>query len=155
MRDDLEWMRVALEEADAASAEGEVPVGCVIVSPDGEEIARGRNARESLQDPTAHAEMLRDSDRFVQACKLEIGRRNGLRNPRTVRDVRGRPCSRAGRACRLRLRRSQGRGCLDALRDRPRRSAQPSLRRYAGLLETECAERLRAFFSALRALGKK
>ena len=54
---DAAWMRQALEEARRAADEGEVPVGCVIVV--GERIiGRGRNRVESLQDPTAHAEIL-------------------------------------------------------------------------------------------------
>jgi len=51
------WMRVAIEEAEKAQSEGEVPVGAVVVHAD-EVIARGRNLREATQDPTAHAEML-------------------------------------------------------------------------------------------------
>lgn len=54
---DEHWMRQALAEAEAAAAEGEVPVGSVIVH-GGRIIGRGRNARERLNDPTAHAEMV-------------------------------------------------------------------------------------------------
>jgi len=50
-------MRLALEEARAAAAEGDVPVGAVIVRGD-EILAREGNAREREQDPTAHAEIL-------------------------------------------------------------------------------------------------
>ena len=50
-------MRLALAEAEAAAGEGEVPVGCVVVR-EGRVIGRGRNARERLGDPTAHAEMV-------------------------------------------------------------------------------------------------
>lgn len=50
-------MRMALGEAQAAADEGEVPVGAVVVC-DGRVIGRGRNARERLQDATAHAEIL-------------------------------------------------------------------------------------------------
>ena len=50
-------MRLALEEAAQALAEGEVPVGAVIARGD-EVIARAHNRREQLQDPTAHAEVL-------------------------------------------------------------------------------------------------
>src|SRR5262249_13117311 len=55
---DEDWMRVALGEADAASDRCEVPVGCVLVGGDGAELARGHNLRESLNDSTAHAEIL-------------------------------------------------------------------------------------------------
>jgi len=50
-------MRLALEEARAAAARGDVPVGAVVVRGD-EVVARAGNAREREQDPTAHAEIL-------------------------------------------------------------------------------------------------
>ena len=53
---DEEMMAQALEQAYLALAEGETPVGCVIVK-EGRIIARGRNRRETEKDPTAHAEM--------------------------------------------------------------------------------------------------
>jgi tRNA(adenine34) deaminase len=53
----VSFMDLALEEARAAAAEGEVPVGCVIVR-DGAVIARRRNRTVADHDPTAHAEML-------------------------------------------------------------------------------------------------
>jgi len=52
------WMRVALDEARAALTHDDVPIGCVIVDADGNELARAHNARERDQDPTAHAELL-------------------------------------------------------------------------------------------------
>jgi tRNA(adenine34) deaminase len=51
-------MREALQEAAKAEAKGEVPIGCVIVQGGLAVIGRGHNQTESLQDPTAHAEML-------------------------------------------------------------------------------------------------
>ncbi len=51
-------MREALGEAVLAEQAGDVPVGCVILGPDGQVIARGHNAREAAADPTAHAEMV-------------------------------------------------------------------------------------------------
>lgn len=51
------FMRLALEEARAAAAQGEVPVGCVIVR-NGEIIARAHNRREMDGDATAHAETM-------------------------------------------------------------------------------------------------
>ncbi len=51
------WMRCALEQARRAFDEKEVPVGAVIVH-EGRVIAEGYNQRETLHDPTAHAEMI-------------------------------------------------------------------------------------------------
>jgi len=52
-----EAMRVALAEAERAAAEGEVPVGAVVIA-GGTMVARRHNERESRHDPTAHAEVL-------------------------------------------------------------------------------------------------
>ena len=57
MLDDTYYMREALKEAQQAYAEGEIPVGAVVVS-EGRVIAKGRNATERLQDVTAHAEII-------------------------------------------------------------------------------------------------
>src|SRR5918996_987873 len=51
-------MRAALAEARAALEAGDVPVGAVVLDADGVVVGTGRNAREALADPTAHAEML-------------------------------------------------------------------------------------------------
>ena len=51
-------MDMALAEARAAAARGEVPVGAVIVAPDGRIVAREGNRTRQLTDPTAHAEVL-------------------------------------------------------------------------------------------------
>ena len=52
------FMPVALEEAQAAAARGEVPVGAVVVNAQGKIIAQAGNRTLELQDPTAHAEIL-------------------------------------------------------------------------------------------------
>lgn len=54
---DEHWMRQALEQAKQAAALGEVPVGAVVVHNDSV-IASAHNQRETLRDPTAHAEMI-------------------------------------------------------------------------------------------------
>ena len=51
------WMRMALDEARAAEAEDEVPVGAIVVAA-GRIVAAAHNQREQLSDPTAHAEMI-------------------------------------------------------------------------------------------------
>ena len=52
------WMREALAEAAKAESAGDVPVGAVVVSAGGGILARGHNAREADNDPTAHAEII-------------------------------------------------------------------------------------------------
>ena len=71
MTDD-EAMAVALEEARAALAHGDVPVGAVVLR-DGAVIARRHNEREHQQDPTAHAEVLalRDASRELRRWRLD------------------------------------------------------------------------------------
>ena len=61
------WMRIALQEAECAAEEGEIPVGALIVK-DGEEVARAHNLCETLRDPTAHAEVL-----AIRAAAQRIG----------------------------------------------------------------------------------
>ncbi|MDP6439912.1 MAG: tRNA adenosine(34) deaminase TadA [Candidatus Brocadiia bacterium] len=54
---DEDWMREALRQAREALDKDEVPVGCVVVH-EGAAIGRAHNMRETLADPTAHAEMI-------------------------------------------------------------------------------------------------
>ena len=61
-------MAQALAEARLAAAEGEVPIGAVVVA-EGRVVGRGRNARERLNDPTAHAEIL-----ALQEASRTLGR---------------------------------------------------------------------------------
>ncbi|KJS87812.1 MAG: hypothetical protein JM58_02910 [Peptococcaceae bacterium BICA1-8] len=65
------FMRKALDEAHKAFEENEVPIGAIIVK-DGEIIGRGRNQRETLNDPTAHAEILalRDAGQSTGSWRL-------------------------------------------------------------------------------------
>lgn len=74
----VEWMRLALAEASAALATGDVPVGAVVVR-DGEVVATGRNERELHEDPTAHAELIAireaarvTGDRHLTGCTLVV-----------------------------------------------------------------------------------
>ncbi len=66
--DDERFMRMALAEAELAAAEGEVPIGAVVVC-DGEVVARAHNRRENDADPSAHAEFL-----AMVAAARELGR---------------------------------------------------------------------------------
>lgn len=66
-------MELALEEARAAAAAGEVPVGAVLVDEQGQVLARAHNLVERLHDPTAHAELLaiRDAAQRLGTKRLQ------------------------------------------------------------------------------------
>jgi tRNA(adenine34) deaminase len=148
-------MREALAEADAATAAGDVPVGCVLVASDGRELARGHNQREALHDPTAHAEIvaLRSASHLLGSWRLD-----GVSAYVTLE-----PCAMcAGALLHARVARVVY-GCDD-----PKGGAVTTLftigrdprlnHRFevtSGVLALECAERLRSFFASLRAQGKK
>jgi len=143
-------MGLALEEAGLAFSEGEVPVGAVLVSNEGIIISRARNKRESLQDPTAHAEVmaLREG-----ACKANSWRLAGA-----TLYVTKEPCimcagaminSRLGRlvyGCRD----SKGGavGSLYNLLEDKRLNHQVEV--LSGVFEEECASLLKEFFEERR-----
>jgi tRNA(adenine34) deaminase len=66
-------MLAALDEARAALATGDVPIGAVVLDPDGLVVGRGHNAREAQGDPTGHAEIvaLRDAARHRGEWRLD------------------------------------------------------------------------------------
>ncbi len=144
------WMRAALEEAAKAAAAGEVPVGAVVVSPDGAIVARAHNQPVSANDPTAHAEILalRKASR-----KLANYRLTGCRLVVTLE-----PCVMcAGAAVHARVAEiiygaadPKGGGVRSLYRiasdDRLNHRADV----VSGVLAAECAELLTEFFKARR-----
>ena len=66
-------MRLALTEAEAALATGDVPVGAVVLAPGGGVIGVGRNLREAIHDPTGHAEVvaMREAAEALGAWRLD------------------------------------------------------------------------------------
>lgn len=66
------WMQLAVEQAEEAADDGEVPVGAVVAI-DGEIVGRGRNRTEALDDPSAHAEIvaLRQAGQATGDWRLE------------------------------------------------------------------------------------
>ena len=77
------WMRVALEEADAASVSGEIPVGAIVVSGD-RIVGRGHNRSIGSSDPTGHAEVI-----ALRDAGTRIG---NYRLPETIMYVTLEPC---------------------------------------------------------------
>ncbi len=52
------WLDAAIEQAEKSWSEGGIPIGAVLVDPDGTIVARGHNERVQTGDPTAHGEMV-------------------------------------------------------------------------------------------------
>lgn len=67
------WMQQAIALAEAAGQAGDVPVGAVVISPEGTLLAQAENRRERDRDPTAHAEILalRAAGRSLDSWRLE------------------------------------------------------------------------------------
>ena len=143
------YMRMALELARQAAAEGEVPVGCVIADGSGNVIGRGRNRREEASDATAHAEIeaIRQAGEAVGSWRLD-----GCTLYVTLE-----PCPMcAGAIINSRIP-TLVYGAADAVSGScgsvidlffERYGHHPTV--YAGVLAEEAAELLRSFFSALR-----
>jgi tRNA(adenine34) deaminase len=151
----LHHMEMALEEAAAAAAEDEVPVGAVIVSFERGVIGRAHNQREQLLDPTAHAEMIAitQAAQALRSWRLE----------NCVLYVTLEPCPMcAGAIVQARLPLVVY-GCTDpkagACDTLYRITSDPRLNHRAqvvgGVLADRCAAVLSEFFAAKRQLGKK
>lgn len=143
-------MRLALAEAGRAGATGDVPVGAVVLDPDGVMIGRGWNAREADGDPTAHAELL-----AIREAARALG---GWRLTGCSLVVTLEPCTMcAGAVVLARLARlvfgaydakAGAVGSLwDVVRDR-RLNSRPEV--VGGVLAEECGALLAAFFRASR-----
>ena len=148
-------MEMALDEAAAAAAEGEVPVGAVIVSFQRGVIGQAHNQREQLLDPTAHAEMIAITQAAAGAAVVAAG---GLRLYVTLE-----PCPMcAGAIVQARLPlvvygcTDPKAGACDTLYQIP---TDPRLNHRArvvgGVLAERCAAVLGEFFAARRREGKK
>ena len=144
-----EPMRLALEEAEAAGREGEVPVGAVVIR-EGAVVATGRNAMRRSSDPTAHAEMV-----ALRAAAAALGT---SRLDRCDLWVTLEPCAMCTGAIALaRLRRlyfaaSDPKG--GAVLHGPRLFSQPTCHHapeiYSGIGEIPAADLLRGFFRGKR-----
>ena len=130
---------------------GDVPVGAVVLGPDGRELAAAGNAREALGDPTAHAEIL-----ALRAAAVALG--DGWRLEGATLAVTVEPCTMcAGALVMARVARvvfgawepkTGAVGSLwDVVRDR-RLTHRPQVR--GGVLAEECAAPLTAFFASQR-----
>jgi tRNA(adenine34) deaminase len=143
-------MDQALAEARAAAERGEVPIGAVIVGPDGTVLARAGNRTEADRDPTAHAELL-----AIRAAAAAFGA------PRLVECdlyVTLEPCPMCAQAISFARLRRLYYGAADpkggGVEHGPRIFSQPTCHHrpeiYGGIAEREAGELLRAFFKERR-----
>ncbi|MBQ3276055.1 MAG: nucleoside deaminase [Oscillospiraceae bacterium] len=144
-----EYMDRALALAREAAAAGEIPVGCVVVGPDGEILGEGRNRRESGADATAHAEM----EAIRQACR----RRGSWRLEDCALVVTLEPCPMcAGAVLNARIptvgygAREAKSGSCGSVIDLFFENYGFQPRVYGGVKETECAAELKRFFEQRR-----
>ncbi len=143
-------MDIALEEARAAAARGEIPVGAVVLAPDGTVLARAGNAVEALADASAHAELL--------ALRAAASVRGEPRLPDCDLVVTLEPCPMCAQAISLfRIRRlvfgaydPKGGGVEHGARvfNAPSCHHRPEI--VGGVREGEAAAMLTAFFAARR-----
>ena len=143
-------MRAALEEAEKGAAAGEVPVGAVVVSPEGKILGRAYNRPVGAKDPTAHAEILalRQAARKVGNYRLA-----GCRLVVTLE-----PCPMcAGAAVAARIAeivygaedpKSGAVSTLYRIASDPRLNHRASV--VPGVLSAECSALLKSFFRARR-----
>jgi tRNA(Arg) A34 adenosine deaminase TadA len=143
-------MERALQQAREAAQRGEVPIGAVIVGPDGTVLAEAGNRTEADRDPTAHAEML-----AIRLAAAKIGA------PRLVDcdlHVTLEPCPMCAQAISFARIRRLYYGASDpkggGVEHGPRIFNQPTCHHrpevYAGIAEQEAGELLRAFFRERR-----
>jgi tRNA(adenine34) deaminase len=143
-------MEQALALARAAAAAGEVPIGAVVVGPDGRLLAEAANRTETDKDPTAHAELL-----AIRAAAKKLGA------PRLVDcdlHVTLEPCPMCAQAISFARLRRVYYGAADpkggGIEHGPRIFSQPTCHHkpevYGGIAEREAGELLRAFFQERR-----
>jgi tRNA(adenine34) deaminase len=148
-RSDMDYMRMAIEVAQAAALQGEVPVGAVLVK-EGAVIASGGNCPIATHDPSAHAEMvaLRAAGRALQNYRLED----------TVLYVTLEPCLMCAAAIvHARVRRvvfgafdpkaGAAGGIIDAF---SLKGLNHRVDVFGGVLEQDCAQLLSSFFGTTR-----
>ncbi len=143
-------MELAIAEARAAAAAGEVPVGAVLLGPDGAILATAHNLVEAKSDPTAHAEVL-----AIRAATAAVG------SPRLAGCdlyVTLEPCAMCAQAISLaRIRRlyfvaydPKGGGVEHGARVFSHPTCHHAPEVYGGLMEAEAAALLKAFFEERR-----
>lgn len=146
MKNDEQWMREALREAQVALAVEEVPVGAVVVK-DGHIVARAHNLSRQNNDPTQHAELV-----ALQQAQRSLGSLEGCTLYVTME-----PCAMcAGAMVLTKLPRlvfgafDPSCGCTGSRMDLTDHWFYHSVETWGGILEEECAALLTEFFQRKR-----
>jgi len=143
------YMRLALNQAQEASAAGEIPVGCVIVSENGEIVGNGQNTRERTRSALGHAEL----SAIDEACRAK----NDWRLDDCTLYVTLEPCPMCTGAiinaripCVVFGAREENFGSCGSVIDlfSERYGHHPAV--YSGVLENECTTLLTEFFKKMR-----
>lgn len=146
LADDERYMRLALAEARQAAELGEIPVGAVIVTASGRIVGRGHNLTEALSDVTAHAEM-----QAVTAAAQTLG---GKYLTGCTLYVTLEPCIMCAGAIGWSQLKRIVYGAPDTKRGfttfTSRTPFHPKSVVVSGVMEEECAEIMRSFFSRKR-----
>lgn len=142
--DDERFMRMAIEEAKKAFAQGEVPVGCVIVA-NNQVVGRGHNLTETLADVTAHAE--------IQAITAAANTIGGKYLSQCTLYVTVEPCI----MCAGAIGWAQIKRVVFGAADEKRgfgtfapKALHPKCTISSGILESECRELMQTFFAKKR-----
>ena len=144
MEVDEKYMSLALHEAQKALSEGEVPVGCIIVS-EGQIVGRGHNLTETLRDVTAHAEI-----QAITAASQTLG---GKYLTDCTLYVTVEPCVMCAGAIGWAQVKRVVYGCSDEKRGYSRFAPEafhPKTSVKSGVLENECRQMMQDFFSKKR-----
>lgn len=144
MEVDEKYMSLALHEAQKALSEGEVPVGCIIVS-EGQIVGRGHNLTETLRDVTAHAEI-----QAITAASQTLG---GKYLTDCTLYVTVEPCVMCAGAIGWAQVKRVVYGCSDEKRGYSRFAPEafhPKTSVKSGVLEDECRQMMQDFFSKKR-----
>lgn len=144
MEVDEKYMSLALHEARKALSEGEVPVGCIIVS-EGQIVGRGHNLTETLRDVTAHAEI-----QAITAASQTLG---GKYLTDCTLYVTVEPCVMCAGAIGWAQVKRVVYGCSDDKRGYSRfahEAFHPKTSVKSGVLEDDCRTLIQDFFSKKR-----
>ena len=144
MEVDEKYMSLALHEAQKALSEGEVPVGCIIIS-EGQIVGRGHNLTETLRDVTAHAEI-----QAITAASQTLG---GKYLTDCTLYVTVEPCVMCAGAIGWAQVKRVVYGCNDEKRGYSRfapEALHPKTSVKSGVLEDDCRQMMQDFFSKKR-----